>query len=126
MKGTSSQPAPPGFKKMESSAASGGVMGMMQKIIDDAKALEAEAIHAEESAQSSYEEFVTETNESIDAKNKDITNKSDAKAKDEGEKVQAETEKEVVMGEIQELQNQNADLHKSCDWILKNFDIRQG
>jgi len=126
MKGTSKQPAPPGFKKMEKNAASGGVMGMMQKIIDEAKALEAEAIRAEEDAQSSYEEFVTETNASIDAKSKDITNKSDAKAKDEGGKVQAETEKEATMGELQELSNQNADLHKSCDFILKNFEVRQG
>merc|ERR1719316_613167 len=99
---------------------------MMQTIIDDAKTLEAEAQRAEENAQADYEEFVKDTNASIEAKGKDITNKSDGKAKDEGDKVQAETEMEATMGEIQELMNENADLHKQCDFTLKNFEIRQG
>ena len=29
------------------------------------------------------------------------------------------------MNEQQQLMNENADLHKSCDFTLKNFDIRQ-
>merc|ERR1719213_1046768 len=41
------QAPPPGFKSYEKNAASGGVMGMMQGIIDDAKAMEAEAIRGE-------------------------------------------------------------------------------
>merc|ERR1719443_817133 len=45
------QPPPPGFKKLEKSAASGGVMGIMQNIIDEAKELEAEARRGEEEAQ---------------------------------------------------------------------------
>merc|ERR550537_2103858 len=100
-------------------------MGMMQTIINDAKSLEAEAIKAEEDGQADYETFVKETAASIDAKNKDITNKAEAKAKDESDKVQAETEKEATMGELEQLANENADLHKQCDFALKNFDVRQ-
>merc|ERR1719407_477363 len=100
-------------------------MGMMQGIINDAKALEAEAIRAEEDSQKAYEEMVKETNTSIDAKTKDLTNKSEMKAKAEGDKVEAETEKEAVMGELEQLMNENADLHKSCDFTLKNFELRQ-
>merc|ERR1719420_919310 len=70
-------PPPPGFKAYKKNAASGGVMGMIQKIIDDAKALEAEAIRAEEDAQKMYEDFVKETNASIEANSKDIVNKSE-------------------------------------------------
>merc|ERR1719379_3289835 len=66
-----SQPAPPGFKSYEKNAASGGVMGMMKEIINDAKSLEAEAVRAEENAQADYETFVKETNASIEAKSKD-------------------------------------------------------
>merc|ERR1719158_1400649 len=47
------QAPPPGFKSYEKNAASGGVMGMMQGIIDDAKAMEAEAIRGEEDSQKS-------------------------------------------------------------------------
>jgi len=124
-KGSAKQPAPPGFKKYEKSAASGGVMGMMQSIIDEAKAMEAEAIKGEEDAQTAYEEFVTDTNASIEEKNKDMTNKMEQKAKAESDKVEAETQHEATMGEIEQLMNENADLHKSCDFTLKNFEIRQ-
>merc|ERR1719335_1089846 len=95
-------------------------MGMMQSIIDDAKAMEAEAIRSEEDAQKAYEDFVKETNNSIDAKTKDIVGKSEAKGK-----VETETELEAIMGELESLMNENADLHKSCDFTLKNFELRQ-
>jgi len=121
----SKQPAPPGFKKYEKSAASGGVMGMMQSIIDESKAMEAEAIRGEEDAQKAYEEFVQDTNMSVEEKSKDSVNKSEMKAKAESDKVEAETQQEALMGEIEQLANENADLHKSCDFTLKNFDIRQ-
>jgi len=124
-KQTTGQAPPPGFKSYEKNAASGGVMGMMQGIIDDAKAMEAEAIRGEEDSQKSYEDFVKDTNTSIEMKTKDIVSKSDMKAKAEQEKVEAETEHEGVMGELEQLANENADLHKSCDFTLKNFELRQ-
>merc|ERR1719443_949923 len=63
-------PPPPGFKEYKNNAASGGVMGMIQQIINDAKAMEAEAIRSEEDAQKAYEDYVKETNASIEAKSK--------------------------------------------------------
>ena len=35
-------PPPPGFEAYKKNAAAGGVMGMIQQIINDAKAMEAE------------------------------------------------------------------------------------
>merc|ERR1719214_439549 len=119
------QAPPPGFKSYEKNAASGGVMGMMQGIIDDAKAMEAEAIRGEEDSQKAYEDFVKDTNTSIEAKTKDIVAKTEMKAKAEGAKVEAETERDSVLGELEQLANENADLHKSCDFTLKNFELRQ-
>merc|ERR1719310_2660253 len=52
-------PPPPGFKAYKKSNAAGGVMGMIQQIINDAKAMEAEAIKGEEDAIAAYETFVT-------------------------------------------------------------------
>jgi len=118
-------PPPPGFKEYKKSGAAGGVMGMIQQIINDAKAMEAEAIKSEEDAQKAYEDFVKETNNSIEAKTNDITNKSEEKAKAESDKVEAEVEKEAVMTELEQLANEDADLHSSCDFVLKNFEIRQ-
>merc|ERR1719399_1232105 len=118
-------PPPPSFKAYKKSAASGGVMGMIQMIIDDAKAMEAEAIKGEEDAQSTYETFVTDTNASIDEKSKEIVNKSETLAKTEAARTEAEEQKEEVLQNLDDLANENADLHKECDYVLKNFDIRQ-
>jgi len=118
-------PPPPGFKSYKKNAASGGVMGMIQQIIDDAKAMEAEAIRSEEDAQKAYEDFVKETNASIEEKSKAIINKTELKAKAEADKVEAETNKENVMIELEQLSNESADLHKACDFVMKNFEIRQ-
>merc|ERR1719377_399065 len=81
-------PPPAGFEAYKKNQASGGVMGMIQQIIDDAKAMEAEAIRSEEEAQKAYEEFVKDTNASIEKKSKEIVNKSELKAKAEDDKTQ--------------------------------------
>merc|ERR1719469_1466864 len=118
-------PPPPGFEAYKKNAAAGGVMGMIQQIINDAKAMEAEVIRSEEDAQKAYEEFVKDTNGSIDAKSKDIVNKSETKAKAEGDRVEAKEDKEAVMLELEQLSNYKAELHSSCDFVMKNFEIRQ-
>merc|ERR1719386_630645 len=98
---------------------------MIQQIINDTKAMEAETIRSEEDAQKAYEDFVKETNASIEAKSKDIVNKSETKAKAEADLVETKEAKESVMVELEQLSNYNAELHASCDFVLKNFDLRQ-
>merc|ERR1719221_1395823 len=98
---------------------------MIQQIINDAKAMEAEAIRSEEDAQKAYEDFVKDTNGSIEAKSKDIVNKSESKAKAETDLVEAKEDKEAVMLELEQLSNYNAQLHQSCDFVMKNFELRQ-
>merc|ERR1712157_308629 len=90
-------PPPPGFETYKKSAASGGVLGLIQQIISDAKAMEAETIRSEEDAQKAYEDFVKETNNSIETKSKDIVNKSELKAKREIDLVDAKEAKEGVL-----------------------------
>merc|ERR1719265_1814724 len=118
-------PPPPGFKSYSNNAASGGVMGMIQLIIDDAKSMETDAIKAEESAQVAYETFVTETNAGIEAATKEVITSSENKAKAEAEKSETELARDGVASEIEALIGENGDLHKSCDYTLKNFDLRQ-
>merc|ERR1712039_659608 len=118
-------PPPAGFETYKKNAVSGGVMSMIEQIISDAKAMEAEAIRSEEDAQKAYEDFVKETNASIEAKSKDIVEKSEQRAKAEGELVDAKKDKDAVVLELEQLSNYNAELHQSCDFVLKNFDLRQ-
>lgn len=118
-------PPPPGFEAYKKNAAAGGVMGMLQQIINDAKAMEADAIRDEEDAQKAYEDFVKETNASIESKSREIVNKSEIKAKTEGELAETKQAKEAVLLELEQLSNYNAELHQSCDFVMKNFDLRQ-
>merc|ERR1719450_1389610 len=98
---------------------------MIQQIVDDAKAMEAETIRSEEDSQKAYEDFVKETNASIEAKTKDILNKSEDKAKAEADLVETKESKEAVVLELEQLSNYNAQLHQSCDFVMKNFEVRQ-
>merc|ERR1719375_2116779 len=118
-------PPPPGFKAYKKNAASGGVMGMLQSIIDEAKDLQAAAVRDEAEAQEAYEGFTKETTASIAEANKEIINKSDAKATAEGDKAEAEEELETAELELERLANYNLELHGTCDFLLKNFELRQ-
>merc|ERR1719216_699975 len=89
-------PPPAGFEAYKKSAASGGVLSMLEQIISDAKAMEAEAIRDEDDAQKAYEDFVKETNASVEEKQKDIVNKSETKAKTEMDHVKFTEGKESV------------------------------
>ena len=66
---------------------------MTTLIVSDSKAMEAEAIRQKGSAQSAFEAFVKETNVSIEARSKDIANKS----------VQSQTELAFVMTNLDEV-----------------------
>jgi len=118
-------PPPPGFKEYKKSGAAGGVMGMIQEIINDAKKMEADATRAEAEAQKAYEDLVNDTNASIEEKTKSQVNKTEERAKAEENLQQAITDKEAALLELEELSNYNAELHQNCDFVMKNFEIRQ-
>merc|ERR1719158_1363960 len=100
-------------------------MSEIEQIISDAKAMKAEALKMEGDAQDAYEAFVKETNASIASKLKSIANKSELKAKAELDLVKAKEDREATIVELEQLSEYNAELHKSCDFVLRNFDIRQ-
>jgi len=120
----SEEPAPE-FKAFKQSSGNFGVMGMLQQLIADAKAMEAEATFGEKEAQEDYEAFASTTTAAVEAKTKSITDKSEEKAEFEGSVVQAKEAKEGVAEELEQLSQESVDLHESCDFILQNFDARQ-
>merc|ERR1719247_2131798 len=117
-------PPPPGFKKYENNAASGGVMNMIQSIIDDAKAMEAEAIKGEEESMTAYETFITDTNASVEDKQKEIVTKTETHAREQQDKVTEEGNRDAAQTAWDQLRSENLDLHASCDYLIKNFEIR--
>jgi len=67
--------------------------------------METETIRSEEDAQKAYEDYVKDTNSSIEEKNRDIVHKSMTKAKAEADLVQAKDDHEAVLLELEQLGN---------------------
>merc|ERR1719231_695170 len=98
---------------------------MLEQIITEAETMEKDAVKAETDAQKAYESFVKDTNTAIEEKTRDMTNKSEEKAEAEVDLSSTQEAHGVALNEAQELANENADLHKTCDFLLENFDLRQ-
>jgi len=118
-------PPPPGFSAYKKNAAGGGILNLLKQIITDAKAMEAEALSSEKSAQRAYEDFVKQTNANMDTKSKEIVNKSENQAKNKATSVENKKALEEATLELDKLSNYKAELHQSCDFVMKNFAVRQ-
>merc|ERR1719158_386999 len=70
-------------------------------------------------------QFFWSSSRAVEEKNRDIVHKSEVKAKAEADLVQAKDDNEAVLLELEQLGNYKAELHGSCDFIVKNFEIRQ-
>jgi len=119
------QTPPVHFQPMKKNAGSSPVMGMIEQIIEESVAVESEAMSAEAEAQKDYEKFVKDSNDLINTLSNDITEKTKGKATAEEEHIQAGMDHEATVGELGSLASYKADLHDQCDFVLKNFDIRQ-
>eukprot|EP00811_Abedinium_folium_P005412 NODE_14987_length_1074_cov_5.167899.p2 GENE.NODE_14987_length_1074_cov_5.167899~~NODE_14987_length_1074_cov_5.167899.p2 ORF type:complete len:274 (-),score=123.96 NODE_14987_length_1074_cov_5.167899:251-1072(-) len=116
---------PPDFKEYKKHAASAGVMGLIQQIIDDAKAMEADAVKSEGDAAAAYGAYAAETLASIEANMANIIGKSEARAKAMMYLQEAQEDLKATESELERLASYNEELHTACDYVVKNFDIRQ-
>merc|ERR1719281_1403127 len=117
----------PPVPQMEYSKSKGatGVMSMIEKLIYDTKEITAESKKSESEAQAAYETLIADTNESISDLNKDITSKTKAKGKAKKDLSLTNDDHADAVAELEDLAKTNADLHSECDYVLKNFMIRQ-
>jgi chromosome segregation ATPase len=118
-------PRPEGFAPLRKNAGAGGVLSMIETVMNDVKKAEAELLTAENDSQRAYEEFVRDSNTSIEQKTRSIQKKTATQARKKEEKINKETASKDAQAELDELATEAADLHKECDFTLKNFDIRQ-
>merc|ERR1719443_1299866 len=115
----------PSFGAYGKNDEGGGVVGLIAEIIRKASSLEAEATVAEQGAQNDYQAFVSETSKSIAAANRSISAKSDEKADLEESIVAAKSDKTDEIKKLMDLGKYESQLHTSCDYVLKNFEMRQ-
>lgn len=119
------QEPPAGFDEYKKSTGSTGVIMLIKQIISDAKAMEEEAMHDEQTAQDNYAKFVKTTMESLKAKDDIKVDLNEQKAKAEKGLTQSNSELDGTMTELESLSDGAGALHKSCDYTLENFDVRQ-
>merc|ERR1719379_1188010 len=116
---------PAKFKKMEKNAGGGRVVAMLEEVLADTRKTEDQAMSSEADSQSAYENFMKDSNKSILSTQKKISDMEGSRASAKEELSMAKTDFAQTMQELEGLHNTNQDLHKSCDYTLKNFDARQ-
>jgi hypothetical protein len=120
------QAPPPGFGgEYKKSGGATAVMMMIEGVIKEAKTVEEEATAAEQEAQTAYEEFVANTNKSVEALNRGITEKKSAAASADEEIATGKGDLKDLGRKLEELITLNGELHGECDFTLKNFEYRQ-
>jgi len=86
---------------------------------------EDQAMASEADSQSAYENFMKDSNKSIKKTQQSISDMTGARASAKEELSIAKSDFSSNMQELEGLDQTNQDLHKSCDYTLKNFDARQ-
>jgi len=120
-----SQEPPVKFNSFKKNAGASPVIGMIEQIIEDSKALEAEAVAGENEAQTSYEKFVADSNTVIKELSDLVASKTKSSAKAKEDVEQAKSDLDSTNGELESLALTVEDLHGECDWTLTNFAARQ-
>jgi septal ring factor EnvC (AmiA/AmiB activator) len=119
------QTPPVAQAEYKQSSGAGGVMSMIEKLIYDTKDITAESKKSEGEAQAAYEALVADTNESIADLSKEITSKTKAKAQAKKDLSMTNGDLADAVTELENLGKYNGDLHGECDYVMKNFGIRQ-
>jgi len=119
------QEPPVKFNKYKDHARASPVMGLIEQIIEDAKKVESEATSSEYKAQADYESFVKDSTALVKQLGEAIVAKTKASATAESDLAKGKGDHEAAVGELESFAAYEADLHGQCNFVLKNFDIRQ-
>jgi len=125
--GTHTDPGngPAKFKKMEKNAGGGRVVSMLEEILADTRKVEDQAVASEQDSQSAYENFMKDSNKSITKMVQTLSDMNGARASAKEELSMSKTDLGSTVSELEGLDATSGDLHKACDYVLKNFDARQ-
>lgn len=119
------QQPPKSFGGYKQNSGASPVLSLINKIVDDSKKSEAEAIQAEKDSQKNYEQFISDSNANIKTLTDQVTSKTEVVAQANEDKNSAETDHQFKVSEIEKLSQYRADLHKECDFLIKNFELRR-
>merc|ERR1719263_2203474 len=79
----------------------------------------------EKQAQEEYEEFMSDAAEKRASDSKSITDKTAVKADTQAHLEDAKASHKSTMVSLMANEKTTANLHASCDWLMKFFDVRK-
>jgi len=106
-------------------AGSTGVMEMIEKLVYDSRELMSNSKKAESESQAAYEKLIADSNAQVKALQEEVVSKTQAKVDAEKDHRDAKADLAETMRELEGLAKYNAEMHAECDYVLKNFDVRQ-
>jgi len=109
----------------EKNSGSGGIMQMIEKLIKEAETMAADSLSAENEAQANYEVLVQDSIDTLKALGSEVWEKKRALTKTKSELGATEQDIIDIVKEMEGIADYQAGLHDECDYILKNFDLRQ-
>jgi len=116
---------PAKFKKYEKNDSGNKVLSMLDGVMADSKKAEDDAIKAEQTAQSTYEGFMTDSNKALKTAAEKISTLSGNLAKAKEDALMTKKDLSATSRKLEGLKGELADLNKSCDFVIKNFSTRQ-
>jgi hypothetical protein len=116
---------PPQFTTYTKNSGSTTVITMLEAILADAKAAEEDAEKAEETSVADYETYVTDSEADLKTKASTISTKSGERATADEELITAKKDIVATAKKLKNLNAESVDLHKSCDFLIDNFQTRQ-
>merc|ERR1719491_729888 len=125
--GTHTDPGngPGSFSKYEANAGGSRVVKMLETVLADVKATITESIVTENNAQQGYEEFMKDSNKSVLQTMKSLTHMKGVLAMSKEDLISTKEELKQTVDKLEDLSKENGDLHAMCDYLVKNFDVRQ-
>merc|ERR1719375_2701818 len=118
-------PPPSEFQPYNKKGGAGGVLGMIEQIIDESAQVEKEARAAEQEEQAGYEQFMNDSAKAISALQQEIADKQEQMATADGDLVRAKEDLASAVDDLQDLADKMSELHSECDYVMENFETRQ-
>jgi chromosome segregation ATPase len=116
------QPAQGTYK---ASAGGNRILQMLDSIIGESKDVEKKALNAENESQAAYESYIADSNASVAAASGNVVSKTGALAMADKDKIGASESRDATIQDLLLLGEHNVALHQDCDFLIKNFDVRQ-
>jgi len=109
----------------KNSEGGNGVIGMMDLLLKDLTGEMTEMQVLEKQAQEEYEQFMADAAEKRMQDSKSITDKSAVKADTEARLEEEKSDHKTTVQELMANDKTTMNLHASCDWLMKFFDVRK-